>query len=40
MFLFCYSYKTTMESTFLTLFIYLIIFIVKFNNEMFKLKRN
>lgn len=29
-----------MESTFLTLFIYLIIFIVKFNYEMFKLKKN
>ena len=28
-----------MESTFLTLFIYLVIFIVKFNYEMFKLKR-
>ena len=29
-----------MESTFLTLFIYLIIFIAKFHYEMFKLKRN
>ena len=29
-----------MESTFLTLFIYLIIFILKFNYEMYQLKRN
>ena len=29
-----------MESTFLTLFIYLIIFIAKFNYEMYKLKRD
>ena len=31
---------TYMESTFLTLFMYLILFIIKFNYEMYKLKRN
>ena len=35
--IFGFSY---MESTFLTLFIYLILFIMKFNYEMFKLKRD